>query len=504
MTPALALAEITVRFGATLAVDRVSLSVARGEVMALLGENGAGKTTLMNVLFGQYAAESGTVQVFGRPLPPGRPRAALDAGVGMVHQHFTLADALTVAEAVTLGTRPLWSLRMDRRAARARIETLARDYGLAVDPRARIADLSVGERQRVELLKALYRDARILILDEPTAVLTPQDGRALFATLRRATDAGLAVILISHKLHEVLAVSDRIVVLRHGRVVGERTPGRTDAADLARLMVGHEIRPPAASPGMGGAVRLALDDVSTPPTAAPGPALKGVSLSLRSGRITGIAGVSGNGQAALSALLEGMANPVRGTLRIGDAAATAWSPRAAVAAGVGRIPEDRHHTGTIPDFTVAENAVLGRHRDPPFARGPLVDRRAAKAHAEALIAENDVRGPGPDAPIRLLSGGNMQKLIVGRALHGGPGVIVANQPVRGLDVGAVTALQRKLIAARDGGAAVLLISEDLDEIMALSDVMHVMHAGRLSPPIPRAEADAERLGLLMAGGRDAA
>ncbi|KIT14862.1 ABC transporter ATP-binding protein [Jannaschia aquimarina] len=490
---------ITKRFGEVTANEDVSLTLRAGEIVALLGENGAGKTTLMNILFGHYAADAGEVRVMGRRLPPGQPRAAIEAGVGMVHQHFTLADALTVQENVTLGTRPWWRPG-GRAAARARIEDLARDYGLQVDPDAAIADLTVGQRQRVEILKALYGDARVLILDEPTAVLTPQEARALFDTLRRATARGLAVILISHKLHEVMATADRIVVLRHGRVVGERATAATDPADLARLMVGADIAEPKAMPAEPGEVLLRLDAVSTPPGATQGAALDRASLDLRAGQIKGIAGVSGNGQSALAGLLEGLIRPASGTLTLGNAAPADWSPRIAVAAGIGRIPEDRHHTGTIADFTLTENAILETYRDAPFARGPLIDWSAARAHAEDLIEANDVRCPGPDAAIRLLSGGNMQKLILARALHGAPRIILANQPVRGLDIGAVTYLQSRLLAARDAGAAILLISEDLDEILALSDVIHTIHAGRLSPPVPRERAEVEALGLAMAGG----
>jgi len=490
---------IVKRFGPVLANDGVGFELRRGETLALLGENGAGKTTLMNVLFGHYVADAGVVEVFGSPLPPGQPRAALAAGVGMVHQHFTLAGDLTVLENVVLGAVPLWRAGYGRAAARARIRDLASRFGLAVDPDARVADLSVGERQRAEILKALYRDARILILDEPTAVLTPAESDALFRTLGLATAEGLAVVFISHKLAEVMAVADRVVVLRHGRVAGAVAAAETDAGALARMMVGADLpvieRPEAPE----GPVLLALEGARTPDRGAT-PGLRGVDLALRGGRIVGIAGVSGNGQGALAALVSGLARPVSGRLLVGGAEADpGWSPRAALAAGVARIPEDRHGAGAIAAMTVAENAVIEAYRQPPFSRRGWMDWRAARAFAAEIIARYDVRCPGPDARIGLLSGGNMQKLILGRALAAGPKVILANQPTRGLDVGAVAYVQAELLAARACGAAVLLISEDLDEIQALADVIHVMSAGRLSPGFARGAASQEELGQWMAG-----
>lgn len=491
----LRLDRITRRFGALVANDGVSLTLRRGEVVALLGENGAGKTTLMNILFGHYVADEGSVEVFGRPLPPGNPRAALAAGVGMVHQHFTLAGNLTVLENITLGTESLWS--RSRGGARARVERLSRDFGLAVHPDARVGRLSVGERQRVEILKALYRDARILILDEPTAVLTPQETDALFATLRKATALGLSVIFISHKLHEVMAIADRCVVLRHGRVVGEVDTHGTDKAALAALMVGGELSLPRAEARVPGPVLMRLDGVSTPDRGA-APGLKAVTLDLRAGQITGLAGVSGNGQAALAAILGGLALPASGRILLKDQPVTRWSPGEALARGVARIPEDRHHQGSIADFDLTENAVLEGYRS-RFSRRGWMNWRAGRAFAEAIIRDYDVRCPGPSTRIRLLSGGNMQKLILGRALAPGPDIILANQPVRGLDVGAIAYVQGQLIAARDRGAAILLISEDLDEIMGLSDVIHVMSQGRLSPAFARGTMTAAELGLWMAG-----
>ncbi len=487
---------ITKRFGALTANDAVSLSLARGEVVALLGENGAGKTTLMNILFGHYTADAGTVEVMGQVLPPGTPRAAIAAGVGMVHQHFTLADNLSVLDNILLGTRPLWSFRLNRAAARARVRALAQDFGLKVAPEARTGALSVGERQRVEILKALYREAQVLILDEPTAVLTPQESEALFATLRRATARGLSVIFISHKLHEVMAAADRVVVLRHGKVVGEVATADTSPPALAAMMVGAEVALPRVAAGVPGPVLLRLDDVTTPDEGAR-PGLKHVSLNLRAGQITGLAGVSGNGQAALADLLSGLIVPTSGRLILSDAAPAEWSPRAALAAGIGRIPEDRHKTGTIADFTLTENAILETY--PQLTRAGLLDHRTARRFTEELIADYDVRCPGPEARIRLLSGGNMQKLILGRVLEARPKIILANQPVRGLDIGAVAYVHSRLIAARDAGAAVLLISEDLDEIMGLSDVVQVISEGRLSPGFARGTMGAAELGQWMAG-----
>jgi general nucleoside transport system ATP-binding protein len=489
---------ITKRFGALTANDAIGFDLRRGEVVALLGENGAGKTTLMNILFGHYTADAGTVEVFGRTLTPGAPGAALAAGVGMVHQHFTLADNLSVIENILLGTAPLWRLGIGRAAARARVARLATDYGLAVHPDARVGRLSVGERQRVEILKALYRDARILILDEPTAVLTPQETEALFQTLRHAVERGMSIIFISHKLHEVMAIASRVLVLRQGRLVGEVETARTDRHKLAELMVGSEIALPAPAVARPGPPRLSLEAVCTT-SAGRRTGLRDVNLVLRAGQICGLAGVSGNGQAALADLLSGLERPASGVMRIEGAEVGDWSPRAALAAGIGRIPEDRHRDGAIADFSLTENAILESYRARPFSRRGWMDWRAADRFARDIIASYDVRCQGPDTRTRLLSGGNMQKLILGRALSRDPRIILANQPVRGLDIGAVTYVQERLIAARDAGAAVLLISEDLDEILALSDVVRVISEGRLSPEFPRGTKSPAQLGAWMAG-----
>ena len=495
-TPVLRLSGITKRFGPLVANDAISFELGRGEVVALLGENGAGKTTLMNILFGHYVADEGTVEVFGDRLPPGDPHAALEAGIGMVHQHFTLADNMTVLENIALGTQPVWSLRLDRGRARARIAELSADFGLAVDPGRLVSALSVGERQRVEILKALYRDARILILDEPTAVLTPAETEALFATLRMLVAKGLSIIFISHKLNEVMAVSDRVLVLRGGRLAGERATAGTTRHELAALMVGREVAPPQPALVEPGAVLARLSGVSLRSDAG---RLDDVTLDLRGGEIVGLAGVSGNGQAALAAILAGMVSPASGSLEIGGRPVAAWTPRAALAAGVGRIPEDRHAVGTIGDMSVAENVISERYRDARFSSRGFLDWSAARGFAQSIVDAYDVKCPSPDARIRLLSGGNMQKLILGRALDPDPSLILANQPTRGLDVGAVSYVHERLLEARGRGAAILLISEDLDEILTLSDRIVVMSRGRLSAPSARGERSVAELGELMAG-----
>ena len=485
---ALSLEAITKRFGELTANDAVSLSVNVGEVVALLGENGAGKTTLMNILFGQYTADSGTVRVFGNTLPSGNSRAALDAGIGMVHQHFTLADNFTVQENITLGVHSLLKPGLGRAAAKARIVALSEKFHLTVSPDARVGTLSVGERQRVEILKALYRDVRILILDEPTAVLTPQETDDLFATLRLAIEEGLSIIFIA----------DRVVVLRRGKMAGGVDTKDTDKNALAVMMMGTEATPPEVSPAKPGAPLLALSKVTTPDVGSV-PGLKSVSLALKAGQIVGLAGVSGNGQAAMADVVGGLLSPSDGQVILGSETVQKWTPRVAVQSGIARIPEDRHKKGTIADFDLIENAVLERYKSPAFSKGGWMNWRKSRAFADGIIDKYDVRCPGSDTPIRLLSGGNMQKLILGRVLEADPQIILANQPVRGLDIGAVNYVHSRLLSARERGAAVLLISEDLDEVMALSDVIHVIADGRLSPEFKRGEMTPAQLGLWMAG-----
>ena len=503
--PVLRLRHISKRFGALLANDDISLDLARGEVLALLGENGAGKSTLVSILFGHYEADAGSIEVFGRALAPGQPRAALAAGIGMVHQHFTLAENLSVLDNVMLGTEPLWWPWSRRDAARANLVAVAARFGLAVHPDAKVANLSVGERQRVEILKALVRGARILILDEPTAVLTPQESEALFATLSQMVAEGLSIIFISHKLGEVLRVSQRIAVLRGGRLVAQARTGDVTQAELALWMVGHAIEAPARpAPRAIGAAVCVLSEVHTAPVGRE--RLNGVSLALHGGEIVAIAGVSGNGQAALAGVINGTHELSAGTLLYRGAPMPAATVKR-VQRGLARIPEDRHGVGLIGDLPLWENAVSERlpsaHFSRRFAGLKWVRRLAARAHASHIVKSLDVRGGGAESPARSLSGGNMQKLILGRALlapdGATPQLIVAHQPTWGLDVGAVAAVQRQLVAARDAGAAVLLISDDLDEAVALGDRVAVMHDGRLSPALPSAQWTRESLGLAMAG-----
>ena len=486
---------VTKRFGSLLANDSITLSLDEGEILALLGENGAGKTTLMNILFGHYTADEGHILVRGEILPPGSPDAAIAAGIGMVHQHFTLADNLSVLENVILGRESLWRVRQDKARGREHILKMARDFGLEVDPAALIADLSIGERQRVEILKALYGDAQVLILDEPTAVLTPQETDSLFETLRRLVDQGRSVVIISHKLHEILSVSHRVAVLRRGAIVGTVKTGDADRDSLAELMVGRSVVRPKADPMEPGEEVLRLDGVSL---GAAG--LNAVNLSVRAHEIVGIAGVAGNGQVDLANVISGLARPASGHIELFGESPARHTPQSVVAAGVGRIPEDRHAMGVIGAMTVWENLSSEDIRKPPASRyGVLIDKPAARRRAEELIEAYDIRCKGPDAETGLLSGGNIQKLILARALSRDPKLILANQPVRGLDEGAIAYVHEQLLAARRGGAGILLISEDLDEIMALADRVAVIYRGALSESFAVSDVTVPELGLMMAG-----
>jgi simple sugar transport system ATP-binding protein len=492
----LRLAGISKRFGALTANDAISFDLNRGEIVGLLGENGAGKTTLVNILFGHYVADEGTIEVEGKVLPPGSPGAAITAGIGMVHQHFTLADNLTVLDNIVLGTESLWRLGSDRQKARARIRELSATFGLAVDPGATVASLSVGERQRVEILKALYRHARILILDEPTAVLTPQETSSLFDTLKRFVANGLSIIFISHKLNEVLAVCHRVSVLRSGRLVADRPVSSVARAELAELMVGRAVPQAKSIPQAPGDPVLRLDGI----VASKGSQmLDDVSLVLHQGEIAGIAGVSGNGQSLLADVIGGTHRPRSGTITIRGQTLNLASPRLMIAHGMARIPEDRDAEGLIGDMTVTENAISETYRTPAFLTHGLIDHNSARSFTEKIIADYEIKCPSPDLRARLLSGGNIQKLILGRVMAGSPPLVLANQPTRGLDIGAVNYVHGQLLDARRRGAAILLISEDLDELLSLCDRIAVMYRGQLSPFEPRSEVSITALGLMMAG-----
>jgi simple sugar transport system ATP-binding protein len=491
--------HITKRFGSLVANDSISLSLATGEIMALLGENGAGKTTLMNILFGHYEADEGSIEVDGQVLPPGSTEAAIKAGIGMVHQHFTLADNLTVIENIILGTESLWSWRHDMSTARRKLIDMADSYSLAIDPDAQVGELSVGERQRVEILKALYRGARILILDEPTAVLTPQETEYLFITLRSLAAKGLSVIFISHKLHEILAISDRISVLRRGKIVDTLKTSEASRSELAEKMVGEVVTRPQLEAMQAGAAVMTLKGISVYGDDKLR-RLNNVDLTLHAHEIVGIAGVAGNGQGALADVLSGLNRDYAGTLQLHDKPLTDASPSEFVARGIGRIPEDRHVRGMIGDMEIWENLISEDLRSAEVSKWKFViNKSAAIKRAETLIKRFDVRCEGPLAQTKLLSGGNIQKLILARALSPEPDFILANQPVRGLDEGAIAYVQEQLFDARKRGAAILLISEDLDELMSLCDRIAVMYQGNLSEAMPTASRTVTELGLMMAG-----
>jgi ABC-type uncharacterized transport system ATPase subunit len=491
--------QITKRFGSLTANDNITLSLGDSEIMALLGENGAGKTTLMNILFGHYVADEGSIEIDGQMLTPGSTEAAIKAGVGMVHQHFTLADNLTVIENIVLGTESLWSWRQDMTAARCKLVDMSEAYSLVINPDALVADLSVGERQRVEIMKALYRNARILILDEPTAVLTPQETENLFITLRSLTDKGLSVIFISHKLHEILAISDHVAVLRRGKIVGTIQTVDADRNGLAEMMVGKAVIRPQLESMEPGAPILTISGLSAT-SHDKLPLLKRIDLTIHAHEIIGIAGVAGNGQVALADVLSGLNQQYLGALELHNETLTDAGPSEFVARGIGRIPEDRHALGIIGDMDIWENLISEDLRSKQVSRWKtIINKKASIDRAKRLIDSYDVRCKGPLAQTKLLSGGNIQKLILARALSPKPDFILANQPVRGLDEGAIAYVHEQLFAARKRGAAILLISEDLDELLSLCDRIAVIYQGELSPALPTSSRTVTELGLMMAG-----
>jgi len=494
---------ITKRFPGVLANDGVDFEAAAGEVHALLGENGAGKSTLSNILTGLYRPDEGEIFVYGNRVHFHVPRDALDAGIGMVHQHFRLVEPFTVAENVVLGDHrgEGRAFRLHHRAIERSVGELSKRYGLAVEPRARIWQLSLGEQQRVEILKALYREASILILDEPTAVLTPQEAEVLFETLREMAGEGRTVIFISHKLHEVKAVADRVTVLRDGRTIATVSAAEATPRSLASLMVGRELTGASAPPRTASEVVLQLDGVWTAGDRG-GSAVKDVSLRVRGGEIVAVAGVAGNGQRELAETVAGIRAPTEGAIRIDGRALRAGDPRAGIAARIAYVPEDRLGTGLAPSVSIAWNLALKSYRGPSASHGPLLRLRRIRERAVELIRRYRIAAPGPTAPVRLLSGGNLQKVVLAREFSGQPRLVVAASPTRGLDVGAIETVHAYLRDAASEGVAVLLISEDLDEILALADRIAVMYEGAILGETTRAEASVEEIGLLMAGGHD--
>jgi ABC-type uncharacterized transport system ATPase subunit len=490
---------LTKRFPGVVANEDVSLTLHEGEILALLGENGAGKSTLVKMIYGLYAPDEGEVLIKGEAVRLSGPRDAIRRGIGMVHQHFQLVPVFTVAENVILGDEPIRWPFVNMRKAKAEVARLAEEFGLQVDVDAKVEDLPVGTQQRVEILKALYRKADILIMDEPTAVLTPQETDELLNVLRGFAANGVGVIFITHKLREVLAVADTIEVLRGGKVVGTTTPADTDAAGLAQMMVGRSVlltveKSPAET------ADVVLDVVGLSATNDIGlPAVRDVSLQVRAGEILGIAGVEGNGQRELVQALTGLRTCRAQSITVNGADALGKSPRAIHAMGVGHVPEDRETDGIVGPYSVADNLVLDRYDEPEFARMGVRNRGAVTALADELVGQFDIRTPSSETTAQSLSGGNKQKVVIARELAANPALLIAAQPTRGVDVGSIEFIHSRIVAARDRGAAVLLVSAELDEVLGLADRIAVMYDGRLVETISAEEADRGRIGLLMAG-----
>ena len=501
MNPAVHLDGITKRFPGVVANDDVDLEVARGSVHALLGENGAGKTTLMNVLYGLYRPTEGRVVVDGEPQSFSSPRDAIDAGIGMIHQHFMLVDPMTVWENVVLGNEPrTWGgLRVDEAAAREAVVELSERYGFDVDPDARIADVSVGVQQRVEILKALYRGADVLIMDEPTAVLTPQEVEELYDVFEELTDQGKTIIFISHKLGEALSAADEITVLRDGVNVGTVASTDVTREDLARMMVGREVlMEPATTPREPGERVLEVTDLHVEDDRGV-EAVSGVSFELREGEVLGVAGVDGNGQLQLAEAITGMRDPSSGSVVYLGESMTGATRREHIDRGMAFVPEDRHERGLVMSYDLVQNGILGSQHDPSFASGGRIDWDASADHAESVIEAYDVRPPNPDASAESFSGGNQQKFIVGREFERDPTLVVATHPTRGVDIGSTEFLHDRLLELRAEGKAVLLISSKLDEVQGLSDRLAVIHEGEFSGVVDPATVTEEEIGLLMAG-----
>jgi simple sugar transport system ATP-binding protein len=492
---------IVKQFPGVVANDHVDFEALEGEIHALLGENGAGKSTLSNIMIGLYRPDEGEIRVAGRVVEFHSPRDALAAGIGMVHQHFRLAASFTVAENVTLGSHDGGFL-LEARAVERRVAELADRYQMPVHPSARVWQLSVGERQRVEILKALYRGARILILDEPTSLLTPQEAGNLFGTLRVMAAEGRTVIFISHKLEEVMAVSDRITVLRRGKSLATVERQATTPRELARLMVGRDVvfSPKPEGHTVGETVLLELRGVHAESDLGT-EALQGVDLQLHAGEILGIAGVAGNGQRELAEVITGMRPSEAGTVLVSGEPLRGHDPRRAIELGVAHVPEDRMGTGVAPSLTIADNLILKDYRRPPVSSYGFIHADRVRARADEVIQDYDIKAASPQTPTRLLSGGNVQRVLLARELSGYPRVLVAASPTRGLDVAATEAIRSLLLQAAARGVGILLISEDLDEILAMADRIAVLYEGRVMGVVGRREANIEELGLLMAGSR---
>jgi ABC-type uncharacterized transport system ATPase subunit len=493
----LELRGITKRFGALTANDAVDLQLRRGEIHALLGENGAGKSTLMNVVYGMLSPDEGQILIDGRATTIRSPRDAMDQGVGMVFQHFMLIPVMTVAENLVLGSEPRKGGLLDVAGAKRRTRELSDRYGLRVDPDARVSDVSVGQQQRIEILRALDRGANILVLDEPTAVLTAQETAELAEVLRGLRDQGTSIVFITHKLNEVLEVADRVTVLRRGKTVGTVDTAGADEASLARMMVGRDVvLKVEKEPSKPGEPLLEVEDVRVVDDRGL-PAVDGVSLQVRAGEIVAVAGIDGNGQSELIDAIGGLRHVAAGAVRLRGKDITNCSPRAARGAGLGHIAEDRHHRGLVLDFTLAENLALNDYRE-GTRFGMLKPRRMVDT-AQRLIQEFDVRGCTPATPARALSGGNQQKVVIAREVSDDPEVLIAAQPTRGLDVGAIEFVHRRLLAERDRGRAILLFSLELDEVRSLADRILVIYEGRIVGELPPTATN-EEMGLLMTGG----
>jgi len=500
----LELRNITKRFGDVLANDNVNIVVKPGTIHAIVGENGAGKSTAMRIAYGFYTADSGEILVDGKPVDIKSPHDAIALGIGMVHQHFMLVETMTVAENIVLGAEPGTNLALDLKSAGAQIRQLSEEFKLAVNPNEPIEHLSVGQQQRVELLKALYRHARILILDEPTAVLTPLEVEEFFMILRRMREQGKTVIIITHKLSEVLAISDEVTVMRDGKVVGRVQTKDTNAAELARLMVGREVLLRVEKPDAKvGKAELEVRNLSvTDRTGAK--RVNEVSFEVRSGEIVGIAGVEGNGQTELIEALAGLIEPERmsGEINFEGKDLHTMSARVRRELGIAHIPEDRHRRGLLLDFSLAENSILGVHYRPPVTAlaGVFLDENAIQRRAGEIIQEFDVRPPNAALPARALSGGNQQKLIIGREYKVDPKLLLVSQPTRGVDIGAIEFIHRQLVSLRDDGCAILLVSAELEEVTSLSDRLLIIHDGRIAGEVDPKVATLEEIGLLMTRG----